>query len=106
MAVGYWDLRKARLPSSRILVSWAVRLGLMGRGGGGTAASRVRRERWRALRVVSSVVRGSVVVVVEEGARMALEVGSRCRGSWRKVSSIVGFCVGRERCVEGMWVKV
>jgi len=63
------------------------------------APSRARRERCRALRYWISVVRGSVGEVEVEvgGALMALEVGSRCRGSWRKVSSM--FAVGcRDVC--------
>ena len=53
------DLRKRELACSRIFWIWAERLGLRGRGAGGTCdgVSRVRRERWDWLRRVSSLVR-------------------------------------------------
>ena len=75
------------LAVSRSLAIWALRFGFRGRGAGGVLVgfSRARRERWRLLRFSSS----AVMVGVEEDAdiEMALVVGSRWRGCWKKVSS-------------------
>lgn len=71
------------MPLSRSLVICADRLGATGIGGGGAGDSRLRRERWRALRVVNSAWRAREEVVGEE---IALDVGSRWRGRRVKVS--------------------
>ena len=65
----------------------ALRLGLRGRGGGGTewGVSRVRSERCVALRRASSVAMGALL---REGQDMALLVGSRWRGRRVNVSSM------------------
>lgn len=69
---------------------FAERFGFTGTGGGGTSESRVRRERWRALRVVSSSLKAREFDEVD----MAFEVGSRCNGRRVNVSesSMVGYC--------------
>jgi len=60
----------------------AERFGFTGMGGGGTGESRVRRERCRTLRVVSSSVRAREVVVDV----MALEAELMRRGRRVNVS--------------------
>lgn len=70
------------MPDSRSLVIFADRLGFTGTGGGGMGASRVKRERWSALRMVSS----SLSARDFEVDVMALEVGSRWIGTRVNVS--------------------
>ena len=77
-------VRREVLPCSRIFWTCAERLGLMVVGGGGTWAGRERMVRWRALRVVRSVVRAG------SGEERVLLVGSMEMGRRVNVSSIVG----------------
>lgn len=80
------------LACSRIFWIWALRLGLVGTGGGGVALGRVRRVRCRVLRFERAVVRAASLG--REGLLMPLLEGSMCRGRRVNVWSMMG---GMER---------
>lgn len=75
--------RRAEAPWSRIFWTCAVRLGFVGRGGGGVCEGRGTRARCRVVSWVRSGEREG------RGEVMALVVGSRVRGRRVKVWSIV-----------------
>jgi len=75
------------LACSRIFWIWALRLGLVGTGGGGVALGRVRRVRCRVLRFERAVVRAASLG--REGLLMALLDGSMYRGRRVKVWSMM-----------------
>lgn len=77
-------LRSETLPWSRILETWAERLGLVGKGGGGIWFGWVSRLRWVADNAVRWGSRWA------RGEEMDLEVGSKVRGSRVNVGSIGG----------------
>lgn len=75
-------LRSETLPWSRILETWAERLGLVGKGGGGIWFGWVSRLRWVADNAVRWGSRWA------RGEEMDLEVGSKVRGRRVNVGSI------------------
>lgn len=87
--------RSDTLPWSRILDTWADRLGLVGKGGGGIWLGWVRRLRW----VVDNAERwGSRWASGEE---TDLEVGSKVRGRRLNVGSIAATKgLGLDGCVQ------
>ena len=85
------------LADSRSLEICALRLGFTGSGGGGTVpVSRARRDRWSWLRFWSSSFTASVwdrEVLDEGGRESALDWGSRWRGHWWKMSTLLAILI-------------